>query len=174
MTKQQIEQLIDDNSIRLIDGDKITGHIGEFTADVDAVKAQIRDNKAAIMAILREREDYAKHQAAFEDACGYNKICTAFVAWNKYMDELESCMEDEGEAKFPVRPKMTQDDVLALYPVGAIYHTLRGWLDAANCEQRAAASKAIERLVNGDDPQTVYAEANAEWTHAAMRLVANA
>ena len=131
-------------------------------------RALIIENKAEILAILREREAIKK----LEEESGYNKIAAAREANLIYLEAVNE-MAESGNSIAPKSPKISYADLAKQYPVGAILDTLKIMAESYNYVKSEIGRRSIVRLVNGDDPETVLKEANAEWAAESTRLVWN-
>jgi hypothetical protein len=169
MTREQIVSLIRNNDIKIYDKDdtKIMFAISDYDKAPEQTEKIILDNKAAILDYLYEQRDFAKRQKAFEESCGYNAVSDVYYAWCAYQDAMNEYMDSETPIPAPNAPEVTEETVKAQYPVGALYFEMHQWTNASNYSKVAAGKKAIERMVNGDDPQAAYDDAQKEWSKAA-------
>ena len=178
MTKQEIEKLINANNIKIYDKDdtKITFYINPYDKAPEQTKNTIQSNKADILAYLYEQRDFEKRkkarEKAFEELCGYKIICDVAKNWDYYKQDVDDSYDDD--TIYPRKPEITMSEICKKYPVGALYYEMKCWAEyAPNFSHSAAGERAVERMINGENPQTVYDEAQKEWAQAAEEAVLN-
>lgn len=133
----------------------------------------VREGARSVVALLVEERDAAiraeieREARLLREACpGIDELREALADHERYHDEFERMMEDEGnDGVRPPRP--ARGDVEALrerHPRAAAYLTLECWSRASHHVKSAAGRRGTERVLAGDDAQAVLAEAEREWS----------
>lgn len=117
-----------------------------LTDDAEARNAYTAAREARIAAI----SGLAEIRAAQED----------LSAWDR---EFERSFDDCGGLGVRPRPQYDLDAMYAAYPAAAAYLKAESMAAAANCAKAAAGRKALDRIINGDDPDAALADAESEW-----------
>ena len=132
----------------------------------------IVSNKPAILAVLldekRERErKTAERQSKIDAIEGLNELRSAIDEWDEYREEFSRAME-RGDGVFPAMPKSDTKELRARYPRANAYLLAESFENAAHDQKSSAGRKALERIINGEDPETVIADMETEWHNAAI------
>ena len=137
-----------------------------------AAKEFIRDNKSEIMAVLKAREERAARRKKIEEETGYTYIERLASDWSSYRYAEKKAFERE-EICRKRPPKETVEAARERYPKGSAYMSLVSMRYSNNYIKSNIGSKALDRIVDGEDPIDVLKEAEAEWSREAARLVDN-
>lgn len=173
--KTKINGLISRWNIHLApDGERIA----IYSRPSAAILEEIVSLKPQIMAELRQRKATEEElEAAEEVACrarqakiaaieGLKAIENAIAAEEAYAEAFDRMMDDEYNdgVNPPSRPKESSKELKAKYPRAAAYIKAENWSFASNYAKAGAGSKAKERIINGEDYNTVLADMDAEWS----------
>lgn len=144
-------------------------------------KTQISEIKAAKTEILEilKAERAAKEKAKAERAAkiaaieGLEEIRNAIYAVEKYHRDFNRMMEDEYNdgVNPPRRPSTSVADIKAKYPRAAAYLKAESFTYASHYAKSGAGARALERIINGEDYETVITEMESEWENAAREAV---
>lgn len=98
---------------------------------------------------------------------GLNELRAAYADVNRYHEQFERMMEDEGnDGARPPKPISGDVDALrAQYPAAAAYLKAESWSYADHYAKATAGKKAMERIVNGDPHVAVVTDMEAEWSN---------
>lgn len=140
---------------------------------LEAIKAA----KPEIVAELQRRIDAERVAAEERDSKiaaieGLKSIQAAQGEWSAYHCEYERRMESESESSIlPARPAVSVSDLTAKYPRAAAYLKAESYTYADNYTKASAGKKALERIIDGEDYNTVLADMDAEWRrHCQKRM----
>lgn len=170
---RKIDEIIKDNKIVVV-GDKLRVYPNKnHPEDIDWIRA----NKAEIMEYIAEKERVAREAAEIRqnkiDAIpGLNEIRDAHNDLEDWNREFEMSFEN-GCGGLGVR-KMPEYDFDALnsrYPVAAAFLKAEAYELSLNDVKIAAGKKAIERIINGEDVESVIADMENEWNAYVMERV---
>ena len=101
---------------------------------------------------------------------GYTEIKAAYADVARYFRDLEKSYETSiGPNPIAVQP----EDVEKKYPKAAAYVEAEKYSKADNYDKANAGKKAMERIVAGENYETVIAEMKAEWLADAEKAVLN-
>lgn len=148
-----------------------------FAENDDKARQQLKDNKPAILAYLKEQEaiEAAREarKASIEETTGYLMIKKSISEYNAYRAKFERAMESESGV-FPSAPKVANpDEMRKQYPVGAAYATIKSNTYSENSSKCAIYKRALENIYDGADIVTTYEAAEKEWSKEAERLTWN-
>lgn len=148
-----------------------------FAENDDKARQQLKDNKPAILAYLKEQEaiEAAREarKASIEQTSGYLMIEKSISEYNAYHAKFERAMESESGV-FPSAPKIANpDEMRKQYPVGAAYATIKSNTYSANSSKCAIYKRALENIYDGADIMATYEAAEKEWSKEAERLTWN-
>ena len=142
-------------------GDKV-GSVSVCKADAAAYGAYVVAHKQQIMEYLLEKERTAAQEAQIE---GLAELEAASEAVLRHREAFVRAWE-QGDGVLPAAPQVTPEDVEALekrYPRAAAYRKALSGSLAAHDVKAAAYSKALDRIINGEDYEKALADAEAEW-----------
>lgn len=112
-----------------------------------------------------EEREKAEREARIANIDGLCEIRDAIRAEHEYHDAFRKMMDDEyNDGVRP--PKMPETDSGALkvrYPRAAAYLKAESWYYSANFAKSNAGSKAMERIINGDDYDIVIQDMKGEF-----------
>lgn len=113
---------------------------------------------------------------AFEAAIpGYHAL-SELVAKREQEDAAFRAAMERGNGRLPART-VTDDDIDAAcrrHPVAAAYRKAEAFARASAYRKSLAGQRAKQRLLAGEDYETVIAEMDNEWSEAASAAVENA
>lgn len=133
---------------------------------LEEIKARKEEILAEIQSAADKRKLEAKERQEKIDAIdGLKEIESLQRAWAEYHRKFNEMMDDEYNdgVNPPVCPQKKTEDLLEKYPTAAAYLKAKSYADAAHFKKSAAGSKAIERIINGEDPKKALADMEAEW-----------
>lgn len=153
-------------------GDKV-GSVSVCKADAAAYGAYVVAHKQQIMEYLLEKERTAaqealaaqERQAKAAQIEGLAELEAASEAVLRHREAFVRAWE-QGDGVLPAAPQVTPEDVEALekrYPRAAAYRKALSGSLAAHDVKAAAYSKALDRIINGEDYEKALADAEAEW-----------
>lgn len=131
----------------------------------------IKDKKAEIIAYINaEREAKtrarAEREAKIASIEGLSEVRDAIRAEHEYHVAFEKMIDDEyNDGVFP--PKVPETDSGALkarYPRAAAYLKAESWSCSENFVKSNAGSKAMERIINGDDYDAAIRDMEKEFS----------
>jgi hypothetical protein len=138
-------------------------------AEIETLKAAKSEILAYFAEVKAEAAARAAKIAAIE---GIKEIESVQAEWEEYHYKRNKAYDSEC-GRFPAMPKTKIEDVKAKYPRAAAYLMAQGYTYASNYAKAAAGRTALERIINGEDYETVIAEMKTEWTDAAHEAVMN-
>lgn len=125
---------------------------------------------------VEAEEAKAARQAKIDAIPGLAALKAAYSAVSSTHDAYERKSDYGYPAKEAAAWHKAEEEatkVRAQYPIAAAYLMAEGWTYAANDAKTAAGKKGMERIINGEDHETVIAEMDAEWSAAAHKAVEN-
>ena len=163
-----IQEIIKKYNIRIHDEAQGTlacdNRIGKDKKAVEFVKA----NKVEIIKYIKEEKE-AKERAKAERAAkiaaieGLEEIRNARADMENWHYEFKKSFEDVGGMGVRPKPEYDFDALAKKYPRAIAYLKAEAYGNAANYAKAAAGRKAKERIINGEDENTVITEMEAEW-----------
>lgn len=174
MTRTEIENMVRRYNIFAMDDGRICARpdAGKkcFT---DAEKVEISAAKPELLNYFAEVKAEAASRAAKIAAIeGIKEIEAIQSEWETYFYKRDRAFESEC-GRFPTAPKTEISSVKAKYPRAAAYLLAQSYSFASNYEKAHAGRNALERIINGEDHDTVIAEMKSEWEAAAHEAVMN-
>lgn len=130
--------------------------------------AFMQEHKPEIMQYIKD-EAAAKKAAAEErrrkiDAIeGLQEIRDARADLSRWHDEFNRSFRNVGGMGVRQKPEYDFAAMEARYPRAAAYLKAESYEYASHYAKSAAGKKALERIINGEDPNTVIADMEAEW-----------
>lgn len=129
-------------------------------------KTEVLEIKADLTA-RKEAEDAARaaRKAKIAAIAGLPEIRAAIEAEERYRAEFDVMMDDENNdgARPPKRPATDVAQLMAEYPRAAAYLKAESWSMAAHDVKASAGSRALEKIISGDDYASAIAEMDAAW-----------
>lgn len=131
--------------------------------------AEIKAKKADIIAGIRRQEDaareaYEQRQAKIAAIEGLAEIRAAQEALAQWHEDLSEAIK-KGSGRMPGRPAITEKDIgdmLQRYPTAAAYLRAEGMAQKSNYEIAAIETRALERIIAGEDAGKVMKDMDAE------------
>ncbi len=111
---------------------------------------------------VRERREM-EEQKLDEMFPGLSTLKAIRSAENRYHEDFEKALENENTVNFPVKPKKSFEQEAKKYPAAVAYLKAEYYATSSNGGQYDAGTKALERLMNGEDFKQVIDEMEAEW-----------
>ena len=136
----------------------------EFLTHLKAVKPQVMEY------LLQQEEEsrraYEARQAKIDAIPGLREIKDAIADLEAWQDEWNASFQGEGGGGVGVRPRPKYDikGMHEKYPRASAYLKAESYELAAHYVKSAAGRKANERIINGEDPTTVLADMEKEWS----------
>ena len=165
MTRTEIENII--KKYNISDNGNGTIQAKPFFKLTEADVAIIKAAKVEILAywaeIKVEKEERANKIAAIE---GLEELRKANADWETYYDQLHNAI-DRGDVRMPAKPTSDTIALKAQYPRAAAYIKASNYSYASNYAKSTAGTKAIEKIINGENHETVITEMENEWKQAA-------
>lgn len=169
-----ITELIDRYELTLITtGDK-AGNVAVRRGDLvkkDNCLDELKTRKPEVVKELQARIDAAKTAAddrrrKIDAIDGLKELENAISDWEEYHDLCNKVFESEC-GRMPAQPKDSISGLKARYPRATAYLKAKSYLYAHNYQKSAAGEKALARIINSENHETVIAEMEAEWSAAA-------
>ena len=138
-------------------------------ADVAAYTAYVKAHKPEIMAYLLNKEQAEAQAAADRQAKidGIEGLKELDAAAEKLLNQRETFTKQwESGSGVYTAPTITAEDFEALckkYPRAAAYREARNGSLASHDVKATAYTKALEKIINGEDYTKALADAAAEW-----------
>mgnify|MGYP004663714527 CR=1 FL=1 len=137
----------------------------------DGKLGEVKAQKPEIFAILVAEQDAKKRARAEREAKinaipGLIEIKSARDDVERWRDEFAASFESEDGGGVGVRPQPKHDlaALYAKYPRAKAYLLADEYADAENYAKAKAGKKALEAIINGEDPESAIAAMEAEWT----------
>ena len=165
MTRTEIENIIRKYNISDNGNGTIQAkYFGKLTdADVTTIKAAKAEILEYFAEIKIEKEERANKIAAIE---GLEELRKANADWETYYDQLHNAI-DRGYVRMPAQPASDTIALKAQYPRAAAYIKASNYSYASNDAKSVAGTKAMEKIINGENHETVIAEMENEWKQSA-------
>lgn len=170
-----LETRLDASGKRILTGRLFVANAQKANRDnmVEAIRFQ-KDEiaEALIEEYKRAEKKAAEREQKIKEIPGLAEIKKAVADLEKWHSEFNKSFE-RGCGGLGVRPKPKYDleSMKKQYPRAAAYLRAEGYSLAANYAKVAAGRKALEKIINGDDPEITIKEMENEWTIEAHRLV---
>ena len=169
----RFKNLISDYNITIVEGINLGMKIKPSNEDLDFIRA----NKPAIIDYIKS-EQIAKEKAAeerkrkIESIDGLKELENAIYEHEFYHDEFEKRMQNENFSSFaPKKPKSNIVELKVKYPRAAAYLLAKSWYHANNDVKSDAGKKALERIINGENYESVLKDMDDEWsTYCSKRI----
>jgi hypothetical protein len=134
----------------------------------DELLSWVKAHKQEIIAHIKNEEEEKKKAAEEREVKiagidGLRELQEAIGEHEKYHDDFEKCFENEGVV-FPDRPKSDVSALRKKYPRAAAYLKAENIKYSDHFVQSAAGSKALEKIIDGEDFKKAIADAKAEFS----------
>ena len=130
--------------------------------DIAAAKLEI------VKILLAEEENKRKaaeeRNARIEAIPGLKEIRAAREDLKRWHDEFEDSFRDVGGMGVRPKPQYDFEELYRKYPRASAYLKAEAYSRAANYAKASAGKKALERIINGEECDTVLSEMEAEWS----------
>lgn len=130
-------------------------------------KSEVQEIKASLTAEHDAKVAAADAKRAKIDAIeGLNELRKAINDIDRYHRAFDRMMEDENNdgVRPPKRPTMNVEELKAKYPRAAAYLKAEKFATGAHYVKANAGSKALDKIINGEDYTAAIAEMEAEWS----------
>lgn len=118
--------------------------------------------------LLREFEEEqraaAEREAKINAIPGLKEIQAAKTDLENWHDEFEDSFRDVGGMGVRPKPQYDFEELYRKYPRANAYLKAEAYSRAANYAKASAGKKALERIINGEECDTVLSEMEAEWS----------
>lgn len=133
---------------------------------VKAHPTEMQEIKAALLAEQTEERETAERRRAFRAAIpGLAEIEAVDEAFFAYRRAFARAM-DSGDGVYPKPPKENTDELRERYPMAAAMLRAESYSRATNYRKASAGSKAVERILDGEDWEKAISDMEAEWDAA--------
>nr|DAH23799.1 MAG TPA: hypothetical protein [Caudoviricetes sp.] len=133
---------------------------------VKAHPAEVQEIKTALMAEKTEEREIAERRHNFRAAIpGLKELEAAREAQATYREAFARAV-DSGDGIYPAKPKSDLAALNAQYPMAAAMLRAESYSRAANYHKASAGSKAVERILDGEDWEKAISDMEAEWHEA--------
>ena len=133
---------------------------------VKAHPAEMQEIKAALMTEDAEERETAERRRNFRDAIpGLKELEIAKAEQAAYREAFSRAV-DSGDGIYPTKPKSDPEELSARYPMAAAMLRAESYSRAANYHKASAGSKAVERILDGEDWEKAISDMEAEWSTA--------
>lgn len=141
------------------------GNKEEGKRNIEEIKARKPEILAYFQKIKEEKEKARRERQEKINAIERLKeLKKAIDAECGYFEDFGRRMEDEMLSSIAVKPPEADiDELKAKYPQAAAYIKAEGWECASNYTKMALGSRALERIINGENHEQVISEMEAEW-----------
>lgn len=161
-----MKEIIKKYNLKVVDGDKLSASqiLRKHKDDEEFVKS----HKQEIIRFIKAEEEAARKAAAerrakIDSIPGLKELQTAIHEHQEYNYEFSKFIENDAIGKCPAKPTSDIGALKSAYPRAAAYIEAESYMDAAHYVKASAGKKAKERIINGDDPETVIADMESEW-----------
>ena len=128
--------------------------------------AEMQEIKAALLAEQTEERETAERRRNFRATIpGLAEIEAADEAFFAYRRAFARAM-DSGDGVYPKPPKENTDELRERYPMAAAMLRAESYSRSANYHKASAGSKAVERILDGEDWEKAISDMEAEWQEA--------
>ena len=131
--------------------------------------AEMQEIKAALMAEEAEEaeeRETAERRRNFRAAIpGLKELEAAKEEQAAYREAFSRAIYS-GDGIYPHKPKSDPAELSAQYPMAAAILRAESYSHAANYHKASAGSKAVERILDGEDWEKAVSDMEAEWKEA--------
>lgn len=128
--------------------------------------AEMQEIKAALLAEQTEERETAERRRNFRAAIPGLKELEAAKAEQAAYREAFARAVDSGDGIYPAKPKSDPAELSAQYPMAAAMLRAESYSRATNYHKASAGSKAVERILDGEDWEKAISDMEAEWQEA--------
>lgn len=133
--------------------------------------AEMQEIEAALLAEQTEERETAERRRNFRAAIPGLKELDAAKAEQAAYREAFSRAVDSGSGIYPAKPKSDPAELSAQYPMAAAILRAESYSRAANYHKASAGSKAVERILDGEDWEKAISDMETEWHEAALEHI---
>lgn len=130
--------------------------------------AEMQEIKAALLTEEAEERETAERRRNLRDAIPGLKELEAAKAEQASYREAFARAVDSGSGIYPAKPKSDPAELSAQYPMAAAILRAESYSRAANYHKASAGSKAVERILDGEDWEKAISDMETEWHEAAL------
>lgn len=128
--------------------------------------AEMQEIKAALLAEQTEERETAERRRNFRAAIPGLKELEAAKKEQAAYREAFSRAVDSGDGIYPAKPKSDPAELSERYPMAAAMLRAESYSRAANYRKASAGSKAVERILDGEDWEKAISDMETEWHEA--------
>lgn len=167
LTANELKDMIKHYNIRLLEGDKVA--IDQDTAKrIPSIVSVIKENKEQIIALFKQEEEerkraYEERKAKIDAIEGLNVILDAREDLESWREEFKESFKDVGGLGVRPKPSYDFDELYKKYPRAAAYLKAESFEYSHNYEKSSIGKRAKERIINGEDHETVIRQMDQEW-----------
>lgn len=125
--------------------------------------AEMQEIKAALLAEQTEEREIADRRRDFRAAIPGLKELEAAKAEQAAYREAFSRAVHSGSGIYPAKPQIDPVELSTQYPMAAAMLRAESYSRAANYRKASAGSKAVERILDGEDWEKAISDMEAEW-----------
>jgi len=126
----------------------------------------MQEIKAALLAEQTEERETAERRRNFRAAIPGLKELEAAKKEQAAYREAFSRAVDSGDGIYPAKPKSDPAELSERYPMAAAMLRAESYSRAANYRKASAGSKAVERILDGEDWEKAISDMETEWHEA--------
>ena len=140
------------------------GLLAKETGDWEQIVSAKEKIKEILLREADEEQQAAEERKAKINAIpGLKEIQAAKEDLENWHYEFEDSFKDVGGMGVRPKPQYDFEALYKKYPRASAYLKAEVYSRAANYAKAAAGKKALERVINGEDCDTVMSEMEAEW-----------
>lgn len=129
------------------------------------IKSVVGD--AANLDSIRAENKKAKIRASVP---GLEELDAIIEAWEEYNDKTRRINNSESySGSRPTKPATTILETCERFPIAAAYNKAQKWNNASSIHKSSAGHRAMTRIENGEDAETVIADMEREFSDAANK-----
>lgn len=167
---ENIQELIKKFGVRkiIVDGrERLTCRHGISAENMAYLKSRVDE----IFAEFRRQEEAETERRRKIDAIdGIKEITAARESIRRYHAKFSAAFNREC-VQLPEKPNVDLEALYAKFPRAVAYLTAESYTESSNYRKNAIGKKALERIINGEDCETVIQEMKAEWANATAELI---
>ena len=164
---ENIQELIKKFGVRkiIVDGrERLTCRHGISAENMAYLKSRVDE----IFAEFRRQEEAETERRRKID--GIKEITAARESIRRYHAKFSAAFNREC-VQLPEKPNVDLEALYAKFPRAVAYLTAESYTESSNYRKNAIGKKALERIINGEDCETVIQEMKAEWANATAELI---
>lgn len=141
------------------------GSLAKETGDWEKIVSAKEEIKAILLQDFEEgRLASQEREAKINAIPGLKEIKAAKEDLENWHYEWEDSFRDVGGLGVRPKPQYDFEELYKKYPRANAYLKAEAYSCAANYAKASAGKKALERVINGEDCDTVLSEMEAEWS----------